>query len=82
MRRTSPRRYSLYAVLLRIDRAAGQLNPYLAVVAIGLLVLNLTCLVLLAAHVPVTRHSSGGAATSAGIRVVAPGAGTAPRSGI
>lgn len=29
----------------RIDRAAGQMNPYLLMIAIGLAVLNLICLV-------------------------------------
>ena len=40
----------------RVDRALAQLNPFLVVVAIGLLVLNLTCLatfLLPVGHLPV-----------------------------
>ncbi len=83
MRPILPRgRNSLHATLLRIDRAAARLNPYLAVVAIGLFLLNLTCLVLLAAHFPLTRHSQGGALPSGEITIVAPGGGIAPHPGI
>ncbi len=83
MRPTWPRRRdSLHATLLRIDRAAARLNPYLAVLAIGLFLLNLTCLMLLAVHFPATHHSTGGALPSGEITVVAPGAGSARHSGI
>ncbi len=36
----------------RLDRATGQINPYLFAVAIGLLVLYITCLVALTVRLP------------------------------
>jgi hypothetical protein len=40
--------------LRRLDRAADQMNPILTTLVIGLAVLNLTCLALLASHLPIT----------------------------
>ncbi len=45
--------------LRRLDRAAGRMNPFLVVLAIGLAILNLTCLALLAPQLPITRHPPG-----------------------
>jgi hypothetical protein len=45
--------------LRRIDRAAGIMNPFLNVLAIGLVILNLTCLALLAARLPITHGTVG-----------------------
>jgi hypothetical protein len=36
----------------RLDRATGQINPYLFAVAIGLLVLYITCLIALTVRLP------------------------------
>jgi len=48
--------------LCRLDRAADGMNPFLTTLAIGLVILNLTCLALLAAHLslPVRQHCLGG----------------------
>jgi hypothetical protein len=43
--------------LCRLDRAADGMNPFLTTLAIGLVILNLTCLALLAAHLEVSRIS-------------------------
>ncbi len=45
----------------RLDRAAGEINPFLAAVAIGLVMLNLCCFVSL----KVVRLMSGPTASSA-----------------
>ncbi len=45
--------------LRRLDRAAGTMNPFLTVLAIGLAMLNLTCLALLASHSPISRDTPG-----------------------
>src|SRR5437588_584210 len=47
--------------LRRLDRAAGRMNPFLVVLAIGLAILNLTCLALVAAQLPITRQTPGSA---------------------
>jgi hypothetical protein len=39
----------------RIDRAAREVNPFLMVLAIGLIILNLTCLGSLLVKLPITR---------------------------
>ncbi|MGC2411621.1 MAG: hypothetical protein WA459_02850 [Stellaceae bacterium] len=52
-------RHSLDRWLRRLDRVAGNINPFLTVVAIGLALLNLTCVVLLAPHLPITRDTLG-----------------------
>ena len=41
--------------LRRLDRAAGSMNPFLTMLVLGLVVLNLTSLALLAARLPITR---------------------------
>ena len=51
--------HSLDPWLRRLDRAAGRMNPFLVMLAIGLAILNLTCLALLAAQLPITRHPPG-----------------------
>jgi hypothetical protein len=38
----------------RLDRAAAELNPFLMVLAIGLGMLQLTCLIGLLIHLPIT----------------------------
>jgi hypothetical protein len=43
--------------LRRLDRAAEGMNPFLITLTIGLVILNLTCLALLSAHLDVTRIS-------------------------
>jgi hypothetical protein len=45
--------------LRRLDRAAETMNPFLTVLAIGLTLLNLTCLALLASRLPITRDTPG-----------------------
>ena len=45
--------------LRRLDRAAGRMNPPLTVLAIGLTLLNLTCLALLASRLPITHGRIG-----------------------
>jgi hypothetical protein len=45
-------------LIQRLDRAAGEINSFLMVLAIGLLILYLTCLfTLIVLHMPVTRMS-------------------------
>lgn len=51
--------YSPQRWLRRLDRAAARLNPILTIVAIGLVILNLTCLALLAPWLPLSRHPGG-----------------------
>ena len=43
--------------LRRLDRAAGRMNPYLVVLAIGLVLLNLTCFALLGSRLSIVRCS-------------------------
>jgi hypothetical protein len=45
-------------MLRRLERAAGDINPFLVVIAIGLLILYLSCLLALQlAHLPLRRAS-------------------------
>jgi hypothetical protein len=48
-------RHFLEPLLERLRQAAGELNPYLVALVIGLAVLDLTCLVMLAPHWALTR---------------------------
>ena len=58
----------------RIERAAGEMIPYLVALAIGLAILNLTCLAMLAAQQGVTRRSPDAVcAPSQAVCGVAPG---------
>jgi hypothetical protein len=41
--------------LRRLDRAADSMNPFLTVLAIGLVMLNLICVALVASRLPITR---------------------------
>ena len=45
--------------LRRLDRAAARMNPFLMLLAIGLLALNATCFLLLAQKFPVVRLGMG-----------------------
>ncbi len=45
--------------LRRLDRAASAMNPFLTVLAIGLLILNLTCLASLASRLPIAHGTPG-----------------------
>ncbi len=69
--------HSLDPWLRRLDRAAGRMNPFLVVLAIGLAILNLTCLALLASQLPITRHPPGSDASAS----LASGAGAMPADG-
>jgi hypothetical protein len=51
--------HSLDRWLRGLNRAAGRMNPFLIVLAIGLVILNLVCLALLAPHLTITRHVPG-----------------------
>src|SRR5260370_1429654 len=44
--------------LRRLDRAASAMNPFLTVLAIGLLILNLTCLASLASRLPIAHRTA------------------------
>ena len=60
----SPHRHSLDQWLRRLDRAAAAMNPLLTVLAVGLAVLNLTCIALLSIrltviHEPVIHEPMG-----------------------
>jgi len=46
--------HSLDRWLRRLDHAADAMNPFLIVLAIGLAVLNLTCIALIASRLPIT----------------------------
>jgi hypothetical protein len=46
--------HSLDRWLRRLDRAADRMNPFLVVLAIGLVLLNLICVALLASRLPIT----------------------------
>jgi hypothetical protein len=44
----------------RLDRVAGEVNPYLIILAVGLFILNLTCFVALeGSSLPITKISPG-----------------------
>lgn len=81
MRRSSlSGRPSSTPLLRRIERAAGEMNPYLAVVAIGLVLVNLIVLAALSPQLRVTRLSevpavpaeAGAILTSAGAATASP----------
>jgi hypothetical protein len=55
----------------RIDRAAREVNPFLLVLAIGLVILYLTCLAGLLIKLPVMRVSTCAAGPSPAIESVA-----------
>jgi hypothetical protein len=60
MRRSSLRNgWAARLLLQRVDRAAGNMTPYLIVLVIGLALLNLICLVRFAPHLSITRHPCG-----------------------
>jgi hypothetical protein len=44
MRTSSPRKHAAGGLLARLDRAAGEVNAFLLILALGLGVLDLTCL--------------------------------------
>ncbi len=52
-------RHSLERWLRGVDRAAGIINPFLLVLAIGLAVLNMTAIMLLAPRLAITRDTLG-----------------------
>jgi hypothetical protein len=80
MRRSSRYRHpSPLQLLRRFDRIAGQINPYLVAVAIGLAIIDLVCLVLLAPYLGVTRHPPGDAACPAGVAAAGDAASPVPR---
>ena len=58
---------SMPNLLQRLDRAAADINPYLLLMAIGLVILDLTCCLLLAVKLTMTPVADGG-----------PGGATAP----
>ena len=67
--------------LRRLERAADGMNPFLTVLAIGLVVLNLTCVALQASRWPITHHTPGFAACLPS-PASAPGAETPPAGDI
>jgi len=71
MRRRPPRCRRSDGMLARLDRAAGQMNPFLAMVAIGLLVLNVITFALMA---PYFSRRGVGAAISVGSAFAVPSA--------
>ena len=85
MRRSSVRdrdRRSGAPLSQRIERAAGRMNPYLLLIAIGLVVLNLIVLASLWPHLSVTRRSAAGlAAPPAAGSIITPTVNAALRSG-
>jgi hypothetical protein len=62
----SPQEQAPQTLMQRIDRLAGEMNAYLLVFAIGLAVLDLTCLVTFAAIDNVRPAIETGAAAQAG----------------
>jgi hypothetical protein len=69
MRRPPPRnRFAPGPLLQRVERASACMTPYLVVLAIGLALLNLTCVALLAPHLTltVTRRAADGAPIEVG----------------
>jgi hypothetical protein len=67
--------------LRRIERAADEMNPYLAVVAVGLVLVNLIVLAALSPHLRVTRHSEIPAATAETGPILSPAIGAATAAG-
>lgn len=65
--------HSLDRWLRRLDRAADMMNPFLTVLAIGLAILNLTCVALLASRLPITHGTMG-----VGISACLPSADSSP----
>ena len=65
----------------RIERAAGEMNPYLALVAIGLVLVNLIILAALSPHLRVSRRSEVPAATTEIGAIPAPAIGIATSAG-
>lgn len=61
MQQLPPRNgHSPEPLLRRLDRVAGEINPYLIILAVGLFILNLTCLAALeGSSLPITRMSPG-----------------------
>ena len=55
----------LEALAARVDHAAEELNPFLVVIAVGLVILNLICLALLAPRLSAARASVTRAVASA-----------------
>ena len=49
----------------RLDRLAGEINPFLLILAVGLVFLYLTCVVGLLVKVPFNRNGDGASACSA-----------------
>ena len=54
------RGFSRHGALRRLDRAAARLNPLLALVVIGLTILNLIAIGGLVPHLKLTRIEAGG----------------------
>jgi hypothetical protein len=71
-------------MLETLEQACARMTPYLAVVAVGLALLNVIviCLVAMSPHLPVTRisYENAGAATQPGCKTTL-GVGVAPTSG-
>src|SRR3981189_2886172 len=57
MQQFSPRHdHSREPLMRRLDRVAGEINPFLLIVVVGLVILNLTCFVALTvSQLPITR---------------------------
>lgn len=49
----------------RLDRAAGEINPFLLILAVGLVILYLTCVIGLLLKLPLTRVGDDAAASPA-----------------
>ena len=65
MLRLSPENYHrAKRVVRRLDQATGEINPFLFAVAIGMVVLYITCLFALAIRLPIV-HSTACVTTSA-----------------
>ena len=56
--------------LQRLERACARMNPYLLLVAIGLVLINLIALMAMSPHLPITRHSAGWAPIEAGCQAM------------
>ena len=53
--------HSREPLLRRLDRVAGELNPFLMILVVGLALLDLVCFVaLMVSRLPITRVSPGG----------------------
>jgi len=82
MRRSSPSgRPSSTPLLRRIERAAGEMNPYLAVVAVGLVLVNLIVLAALSPHLRVMRRWEVPAAPAEAGAILSPAIGAATAAG-